>query len=255
MSRCPSRRRTVDAARRPACLVTRKGTTLSSICKRILIVAAAVAASVAASVATSAGVAHAAAGTTVAHVGNQLVITAATGKANDIFVRRAPAPFPPTILVRDRGDVVSPGAGCQSAGSEVQCSAVGVFSVVVNAGDGNDRVVLNLPVSNATINGGPGSDILSDANNVTNDTMNGGDGDDKLFGAFAGFNHLFGDAGNDTIFGGDASDSIRGGTGNDTLSGRGGNDELRGDADFDNLNGGDGFDDLCIGEVETNCEA
>jgi hypothetical protein len=38
-------------------------------------------------------------------------------------------------------------------------------------------------------------------------------------GAFAGFNHLFGDAG------------------------------------FDTLNGGNGFDDLCIGEVETNCEA
>jgi Ca2+-binding RTX toxin-like protein len=228
---------------------------LNSICKRISIGAAALAAAVAASIAASAGVAHAAAGTTVAHVGNQLVITAAAGKGNDIFVRRAPTAFPPTILVRDRGDLVLPGAGCQSTGSEVACSAVGIFSVVVNAGDLNDRVVLDLPVSNATINGGPGADILSDANNVTNDTINGGDGDDHIFGAFAGFNHLFGDGGNDTIFGGDASDFIRGGTGNDTLAGRGGNDELRGDADFDNLNGGDGFDDLCIGEVETNCEA
>ena len=222
---------------------------------RILVGAATIATAVAASVAASAGIAHAATGTTVAKVGNQLVITAAAGKANDIFVRRAPAPFPPTILVRDRGDVLLPGAGCQSAGSEVACSAVGAFTVVVDAGDGNDRVVLDLPVSNATINGGPGADTLRDANNVTNDTINGGDGDDHIFGAFAGFNRLFGDGGQDTIFGGDASDFIRGGTGNDTLAGRGGNDELRGDAGVDNLNGGDGFDDLCIGEVEVNCEA
>jgi Ca2+-binding RTX toxin-like protein len=228
---------------------------LNSTRKRILASAAVLATTVAALVAGSAGVAHAAAGTTVAHVGNQLVITAAAGKANDIFVRRAPGPFPPTILVRDRGDVVLPGTGCQSAGTEVSCSAVGVFSVLVNAGDQGDRVILDLPVSNATINGGSGADTLSDANHTTNDTIHGDDGDDKIFGAFAGFNNLFGDAGNDTIFGGDASDSIRGGTGNDTLNGRGGNDELRGDADFDTLNGGDGLDDLCIGEVETNCEA
>jgi Ca2+-binding RTX toxin-like protein len=231
-----------------------KGTTLNSIRQRIL-VGATLATAVVASVAASAGVAHAATGTTVARVANQLVITAAAGQANDIFARRTPTPFPPTILVRDRGDSVLPGAGCQRAGTEVSCSAVGVNTIVVNAGDRDDRVVLQVPVDRATINGGPGADILSDANHVTDDTINGGDGDDKIFGAFAGFNRLFGDGGNDTIAGGDASDFIRGGTGNDTLNGRGGNDELRGDADFDNLNGGAGFDDLCIGEVEINCEA
>ena len=198
-----------------------------------------------------AGTAHAATGTTVTKVGNELVVTAAAGRANDISVRRAPNPQ--FILVTDRGDALVAGAGCTVGGLDATCSAIGISRIVVNAGDGNDRVVVDFN-NPSTINGGTGNDILSGVNIVGDDTINGGDGNDNMFGN-GGFDRMFGQAGNDVINGGGDSDGMSGGTGNDTMFGGAGNDVLNGNAGIDTLNGGSGFDDLCIGESVVNCEA
>lgn len=170
------------------------------------------------------------AATGVSKNGDQLIVTAAAGRANDLSIRRSPdGQF---ILINDRGDSITPGSGCQAAGTEVQCSRSGVTRVVVNAGDGNDRITV--------------SDIPS--------TVNAGTGDDRLVAGSFG-DSLRGGAGNDLLIGSRFTDFLQGGAGNDDLRGGDGNDSLRGDAGNDRLDGGPGIDDLCIGETEINCEA
>ena len=204
---------------------------------------------VAAPMAVFASPAYAATG--VVKSGNQLIVTAAAGEANDLFIRRSPnGQF---VLIRDRGDTLTPGSGCQAAGTEVQCSLSGINRIVVNAGDGNDRVAVNNVAS--TLNGGTGNDILSAGfAGAGSHILNGNDGDDRLFGGSFG-DSLRGGAGSDLLVGSRFTDFLRGGDGNDDLRGGDGNDELRGDAGNDRLDGGNGFDDLCIGETEINCEA
>jgi Ca2+-binding RTX toxin-like protein len=153
-------------------------------------------------------------------------------------------------------DTLTPGAGCQAAGLEVQCSALGSArptEIIVNAGDGNDRVITNSGLP-STLSGQAGNDILSGGfAGAGRNTILGGAGDDRLF---AGSGDVVrGDAGNDLLVGSKFTDFLRGGDGNDTLRGGDGNDELRGDAGNDSLDGGAGIDDLCIGETEVNCEA
>ncbi|MDQ3988196.1 MAG: hypothetical protein M3291_03175, partial [Actinomycetota bacterium] len=191
------------------------------------------------------------AATGVSKSGDQLIVTAASGRANDLFVRRSPnGQF---ILVRDRGDTLTPGPGCQAVGTEVQCSRSGINRIVVNAGDRNDRIAVNnLP--NTLLNGEGGNDILSAGFAEGRNILNGGADDDSLFAGSFG-DSLRGGAGNDFLVGSQFTDFLRGGTGNDDLRGGEGNDELRGDAGNDRLDGGAGFDDLCIGETEINCEA
>ncbi len=204
---------------------------------------------VAAPMAVFASPAYAATG--VSKNGSQLTVTAAAGKANDLFIRSSPnGQF---ILIRDRGDSLTPGSGCQAVGTEVQCSRSGINSIVVNAGDGNDRVAVNgLP---STLNGQGGNDILSAGfAGAGRNILNGGANDDRLFGGSFG-DSLRGGTGNDLLVGSEFTDFLRGGDGNDDLRGGDGNDELRGDAGNDRLDGGPGFDDLCIGETEINCEA
>ncbi|HEX4797526.1 MAG TPA: hypothetical protein VH370_27275 [Humisphaera sp.] len=90
-----------------------------------------------------------------------------------------------------------------------------VKSIVVNAGAGNDEVVLGSQLPIAAL-------------------INGGDGNDELIGG----------AGNDSINGGNGNDEIFGGAGNDLLNGNVGNDHITGGAGSDQLNGGDGDDQL-----------
>lgn len=191
------------------------------------------------------------AATGVSKNGDQLIVTAAAGRANDLFIRNSPnGQF---ILIRDRGDSLTPGSGCQAAGTEVMCSRSGINRVVVNAGDGNDRVAVNNVAS--TVRGGAGNDIIT-AGFAGSDRhlLLGQDGDDRLFaGSFA--DSLSGGAGNDLLVGSQFSDFLRGGAGDDDLRGGDGNDTLRGDAGNDRLDGGPGVDDLCVGETEINCEA
>lgn len=135
----------------------------------------------------------------------------------------------------------------------MQCSRSGINRIVVNAGDGNDRIAVNnLP--STLLNGESGNDILSVGFAEGRNILNGGADDDRLFAGSFG-DSLRGGAGNDLLVGSRFTDFLRGGTGNDDLRGGDGNDELRGDAGNDRLDGGPGFDDLCIGETEINCEA
>ena len=115
----------------------------------------------------------------------------------------------------------------------------GVSAVVVDTGDGRDRVRVFSGVVdpdgdpiNAVLLGGEGNDILT-----------GGDGDDTIDGG-AGKDTLTGGRGNDMIVGGEGNDRLRGQDGDDSLLGGPGNDRVNGHAGQDRLDGGAGDDRL-----------
>lgn len=101
--------------------------------------------------------------------------------------------------------------------NQLVCEASAVKSFEVNAGSGNDSVVLGraVPVP-ATLRGGPGDDRL--LGGAGNDMLIGGAGDDTLVGR-GGADALFGSAGNDTLIGCSGDDTLRGDGGNDVLKG------------------------------------
>jgi len=101
----------------------------------------------------------------------------------------------------------------------------GVGKIVVNAGDGDDRVNLSGLFLNATANGGFG-----------NDTLIGTAGDDVLNG----------EAGDDSLDGGAGDDNLLGGDGNDTLTGGAGVDVFHGEAGADTLDAVDGIADSLL---------
>lgn len=104
-----------------------------------------------------------------------------------------------------------------------------VSRIQVNAGAGNDRVIISANVSiRSWIDGGAGNDFLF-----------GGSGNDEIFGG-DGHDWLFGNRGKDRLFGGDGNDVLFGGLGEDWLDG--------GD-DFDWLIGGFGHDRFRNGEI------
>ncbi|HZZ43160.1 MAG TPA: hypothetical protein VFE58_09500 [Tepidisphaeraceae bacterium] len=98
-----------------------------------------------------------------------------------------------------------------------------VNSIVINAGAGNDTV------------------LLEDANGLfavhANATIDGGAGNDTIIGG----------EGNDSITGDDGDDSLTGGYGDDTLDGGAGNDILNGGLAVGYLSNGDGADVLIGG--------
>jgi Ca2+-binding RTX toxin-like protein len=128
-------------------------------------------------------------------------------------------------------------------------SAADVTSLVINAGNGNDRVVVAESVLiPAQIFGGKGNDWLTGGGAIDviyggagNDKLDGGSGDDQLLGE-AGQDRLRGGMGSDGLWGGAGHDRLEGGAGNDFLYGEAGHDQLRGGDDDDQLFGGDGKD-------------
>ncbi len=152
---------------------------------------------------------------------------------------------------------------------------------IINAGDGNDRVIGSNNINGNAIFGGIGADTLfggtgndiivgaagddmivgnagddilhgGDGNDTIqggagNDVINGGAGDDFLSGA-AGDDIIFGEEGNDTILGGAGNDLLFGDNGDDVISGGAGNDEIYGGLGHDTLQG-DGGDDVIYGEA------
>jgi Ca2+-binding RTX toxin-like protein len=82
-----------------------------------------------------------------------------------------------------------------------------IGSIKVNAGAGDDLVILGRRSANAKLIGGKGNDSLSSGDG--NDTLYGGEGDDYLFGR----------DGNDRLDGGDGADDLFGGNGeNDSVT-------------------------------------
>lgn len=97
------------------------------------------------------------------------------------------------------------------------CKAPMVAGFQVNAGSGNDSIVVSREVLvPVTLRGGAGNDLLI-----------GGAGPDKLIGG-AGDDRLVGRAGNDLITGGPGNDAIFGGPGNDVLLGGPGRNAIAG---------------------------
>lgn len=110
---------------------------------------------------------------------------------------------------------------------------------VVNAGNGNDRVILDTNPLGATISGGAGADFLSAA--LGDNVIDGNEGNDDIRTG-VGDDTLSGNAGKDTIRGGAGDDALAGNGGNDRLFGQDGRDQLFGAAGNDAIAGGAGAD-------------
>lgn len=101
--------------------------------------------------------------------------------------------------------------------NELLCQAPAIAGFEVNAGGGDDRVVVarNVTVP-VTLRGGAGDDVL--VGGAGPDKLLGGPGDDVLIGR-GGADLLHGGAGNDRLFGGPGDDVLIGGPGEDVLRG------------------------------------
>lgn len=110
---------------------------------------------------------------------------------------------------------------------ELVCQAPLVAGFEVNAGSGDDSVIVSNEVTiPVTMRGGPGSDTLVGGGGP--DKLIGGEGNDRLIG-HGGNDLIFGGPGNDTIYGGSGEDTLRGGPGNDVISGGSGVNDIRQD--------------------------
>jgi len=150
-----------------------------------------------------------------------LVYTAGTGETNVVAVTLSGLAY----TVEDTGAPVTPGPGCIQGGDEhhAECNSMGVFSVTVNAGDGDDQVTTPVAVTTWAF-GDAGSDVLTGGGGE--DILDGGAGDDTLNGGPGDDFRLAGDSGNDQVNGDGGDDELTGGPGNDTLSGGLGSDQL-----------------------------
>src|SRR5688500_15195827 len=111
-----------------------------------------------------------------------------------------------------------------------------VPSLLVDAGDGNDRIEGG--DAPETLAGGAGKDWIFGG--TGNDRLNGNGGHDELLGG-AGADRLYGYAGDDLLDGGSSGDRLEGGAGKDRLYGAGGNDRFFArDTETDQLFGGSG---------------
>ncbi|HEV7769276.1 MAG TPA: hypothetical protein VGO66_01315 [Solirubrobacterales bacterium] len=108
--------------------------------------------------------------------------------------------------------------------TELVCQAMAIGGFEVNAGGGNDKVIVarEVPISVS---------------------LRGGSGNDELIGG-AGADSLLGGPGDDRLVGRGGTDSLVGGDGNDRLIGCSGNDLLRGGPGEDVLLGGSGANDI-----------
>ncbi|HEX8525297.1 MAG TPA: calcium-binding protein [Tepidisphaeraceae bacterium] len=124
------------------------------------------------------------------------------------------------------------------AGDDVISAAGAVPGLVVDGGDGNDKIIGGS--GNDVLSGGAGKDYIDGASG--NDRLNGNGGNDRLLGG-AGSDRLYGFTGNDYLDGGSSGDRLDGGAGPDILIGGSGNDKFSAkDNEKDQLIGGSGSD-------------
>lgn len=109
--------------------------------------------------------------------------------------------------------------------NELLCHAPAIAGFEVNAGAGDDRVVVARNVSvPVTLRGGAGDDVL--VGGAGPDKLLGGPGADTLVG-WKGADFLYGGPGRDRLLGGPGADTLRGGPGLDILRGGPGADDQR----------------------------
>jgi hypothetical protein len=101
--------------------------------------------------------------------------------------------------------------------NELICEATSIGGFEVNAGAGDDAVIVSraIPIP-VTLRGGPGNDHL--VGGIDSDKLVGGPGNDVLIGR-AGKDGIFGGPGNDRLLGGPDFDVLRGEGGEDVLLG------------------------------------
>ena len=211
------------------------------------------------------GAAHAG---TASISGSKVLVKAAAGERNGITISRQGNHF--RVTEGAIGTTITQASGCsQVAPKEVSCPSSGVSSIEVDAGDGNDYVIVGV-TTGVSVQGGPGDDDLIGGDGA--DVLDGGDGTDELIGG-VGADALIGGAGEDVVsyslrtapvtvdLDGVADDGevaegdnvamdvehVRGGMGNDALTGSGARNFLVGGPGSDTLNGDDG-DDYLDGE-------
>ena len=146
-------------------------------------------------------------------------------------------------------------------GNTTEYSGADIARLVIDGGDGNDRIMVDKSVTQGLrITGGAGDDyiIAGSGNDIIIDNygsnhINGGAGNDVIIAHGTDLtgcqgNTLEGDDGNDYLEGGQGNDTLSGGAGYDVLYGLGGNDALIGGQGNDYLDGGEGNDVLEGGE-------
>jgi Ca2+-binding RTX toxin-like protein len=121
-----------------------------------------------------------------------------------------------TITVADNGAFIT------VDGVATTAAANDTFDLTLNAGAGNDTIVINTSLLRGiTVNGDDGNDIITGSpdddilnGGAGNDTLNGNAGDDRITGN-TGSDTMNGDAGNDVMVWnpGDGSDVMNGGAG------------------------------------------
>lgn len=132
------------------------------------------------------------------------------------------------FLPRPVGDDGEPVSACVNPGGKrdrLSCASRAIGGFEVNAGGGNDSVVVlgRVRVSTMLV-GGPGNDDLAGGRNT--DRLIGGYGNDKLAGR-DGADYLFGGPQRDFLYGGRGLDVLIGGPGFDRLRGGPGRDVER----------------------------
>jgi Ca2+-binding RTX toxin-like protein len=166
-----------------------------------------------------------------------LYYSAAPGEANHATVTL----YNGNYIINDTGATsLTATAGCvvdPKTTQTVDCPVMGVTSLSVDLGDGNDyfnAFWIWTPV-----------------------TVHGGTGDDSITGG-GGADHLYGDGGNDTLHGELGDDYLEGGPGTDTISGDGGNDTINVvDSTLDHVTCSTGTDTVQaddVDDVNADCE-
>ncbi|MGB2695971.1 MAG: calcium-binding protein [Dehalococcoidia bacterium] len=217
--------------------------------------------------------------------GPALRYTALTTRDNQLTVLASNG----AIDLRDGGVPMQVPGACLAVVGRALCPAAGLTTIVIDVGDGNDLVQLQIPLA-AQVHGGSGNDTLvtSGANDLLDggagfDVLDGGLGADRMLGGdgsdtvnYVGrFNPVLADldgrpddgeyremdtigldvenidggSGNDVLKGSTAVNTLVGGGGNDRLYGYSGADLLVGDVGEDKLKGAKG-DDILIGGAD-----
>ena len=151
------------------------------------------------------------------------------------------------------GDLLTINAG---VGNDTIQAALGVedeIGMIIHGGAGADYIV-----ANAVIFGDAGDDVLMGAGGLFPLLIDGGDGDDRIRGNAGadtllgrdGNDRIFGGAGNDRIEGGLGRDWLAGNSGDDWIYGDEGDDVLLGGEGDDRLIGG-ADDDVLLGDADS----
>jgi Ca2+-binding RTX toxin-like protein len=123
-------------------------------------------------------------------------------------------------VIDSMGPLEVGGAVCthpEGAENRLLCAATAIAGFEVNAGGGDDSVIISPKIQvPVTLRGGPGNDRLYGG--AANDKLVGGTGEDTLTGR----------AGNDALYGGPGNDRLYGGSGDDVANGGFGEDEIVG---------------------------